>query len=392
MTLVLPVIFPTSFTGDPVTALSAADVANKLGVQVHMAFYTTTYNDVTQVIALLEDLGVNHVRDTYNVGFPTQHTRQLQVANNAGVKFTMTARLSDTVAGFVDGLVTDGLAPVLQAIEGINEPDNAGGSWAANTRTHHQALYPAAKAKAGLSALPVIAPSLANTITNAAALGDLSAYCDRANAHVYSGNPPTGVGSYTLANSIAVARTIAGAARPVVITEQGYHNAPASGSSIKYVDETTAGVYAPRILLENVLAGTERVFIYELIDQTTETPGTDAQQHYGLCRADYTKKPAFTAVKNLLALLNDPGPAYTPAPLPLTVAPPIGDTTTRSLLVGKRDGSYELLLWRDVSVWNPTTATPITVTPISVTVAHPSGSTTVSLAGDLAHVTIPAGG
>jgi hypothetical protein len=381
-TYILPVNFPPA-PGPPVTAVSSDSLVDKLGVQIHMAFSTTSYADATQVASLLVDLGVKHVRDTYNVGFPTQHAKQLQVASSAGVKFTMAARLSDVVANTVNGLVSDNMGPILAALEGINEPDAAGGAWATNARNHHQAFYPLVKAQPSLAALPVLAPGLANVIANAAALGDLSAYCDRGNAHVYSGWQP----SYTLASSKTAAQTIVGA-KPVVITEQGYHNAFSSGSSMQPVDEATAGIYAPKILLENILAGNERVFIYELIDQTNEPSQADIQQHYGLCRYDYSRKPAFAEVKNLLSLLSDPGAPYTPNPLALTLNPSGGDV--RSLLTGRRDGSYRLFLWRDVPVWNPSTRVAATVVPLDVTVTHPRGSTVVPLAGELTHLDIPA--
>jgi hypothetical protein len=361
---------PWDVTVDPNAkgAVTAASVADQFGVQLHMAFNTTTYNDVNQVVSLLSDLGVGHVRDTYNVGFPTQHARQLQVASQAGVKFTMTTRLSDTVSDWVNGMVSDNMASVLDALEGINEPDNAGGSWVANTRAHQQAFYAAVKAAPSLAGFPVLAPALANTVANAAALGDLSAYCDRGNCHVYSGLPP----SSGLAAGRNAAQTVSGS-KPVVVTEQGYHNALNTTSPMQPVDEATAGVYAPKILLENVLLGTERVFNYELIDQTAETGLTDIQQHYGLCRSDYTKKPAFTALKRLLSLVADPGAAFSPTPLVYTTSG--GTSDLRQVLTQKRNGQWVLLLWRDVSVWNPSTETATAVAPYNIDVAFSTART-----------------
>ena len=53
----------TSGTPTPTVAQSAAAFDQSIGVNVHMGYYWTAYNDVSLVEADLAYLGVNHVRD-----------------------------------------------------------------------------------------------------------------------------------------------------------------------------------------------------------------------------------------------------------------------------------------------------------------------------------------
>ena len=56
------------------------------------------------------------------------------------------------------------------------------------------------------------------------------------------------------------------------------------------------------------------------------------------------------ALRNLIALLEDPGPAYTPGSLDYSLVKSPADV--RQVLLQKRDGSFWLALWREVSVWD----------------------------------------
>ena len=129
--------------------------------------------------------------------------------------------------------------------------------------------------------------------------------------------------------------------------------------------EDVAGVYTPRILLEHILNGDKRVYTYELVDEFDDPGKTDVESNWGLMHRDWTPKPAYTAMKNLLGLLSDAGPAFTPTALPVKVTGFPGDG--KYLLTQKRNGQYVLLLWRNVSIYDPATKQPQTVTPTNVT-------------------------
>ena len=75
--------------------------------------------------------------------------------------------------------------------------------------------------------------------------------------------------------------------------------------------------------------------------------------NFGLLRNDFSEKPAFTAMKRLIALLGDPGPSFAPGSLSYSLqgAP----SSARQLLLQKRDGSFYLVLSRNqVSAWDTT--------------------------------------
>ena len=71
-------------------------------------------------------------------------------------------------------------------------------------------------------------------------------------------------------------------------------------------------------------------------------------------------------MKDLLAKMADPGPAYEPAPISIAVE---GPDDLENIVVGRRDGSYQVVAWRDVDVYDPETRRPIEVEPETVTVS-----------------------
>ncbi|HWA15785.1 MAG TPA: hypothetical protein VG817_05090, partial [Gemmatimonadales bacterium] len=76
------------------------------------------------------------------------------------------------------------------------------------------------------------------------------------------------------------------------------------------------------------------------------------EQKFGLLRADGSEKPAYRALLNLIQILKDPGPSFTPTALPFTIT---GDTIgMRKMLLQKRDGRYYLALWTSASSYNVT--------------------------------------
>jgi hypothetical protein len=126
-------------------------------------------------------------------------------------------------------------------------------------------------------------------------------------------------------------------------TETGYDTAIHVTSGQPAVSEAAEAKYLPRLLLEAFGRGVRRSFIYEFADEHPEPAMHDAEQHFGLIRADGTPKPAFTAVSNMIRLLQDPGPAFAPGALGMRLS---GDVSgLRHALFAKRDGRLYLILW-----------------------------------------------
>jgi hypothetical protein len=134
----------------------------------------------------------------------------------------------------------------------------------------------------------------------------------------------------------------------------------------------------PRLLLDHYIRPEiSRMYLYEMVNQRPNTALTDDQQHFGEKRNDWTSKPSFDALRNLFALCSDPGVSFDPVGLAYTAT---AGGAFKQLLLEKRDSTHLLLLWRDVSVWNPTvggttvtnTSGLITPAPLTVTVSYGS--------------------
>ncbi len=142
-----------------------------------------------------------------------------------------------------------------------------------------------------LDGVTVLGPSLARR-TGHLELGDLSAYLDAGNIHAYPGGfVPTRNMDVQLSK-----QTVIAGAKSAVVTETGYHN-PLNTQQQHYpVTELVAANHMPRLLLEYHRRGV-RSYLYELFDQTDEPTLSWRGQHFGLTRADGTRKPAYGAVR-----------------------------------------------------------------------------------------------
>src|SRR3954454_24105084 len=348
----------------PVAAVQADSLVDSYGVGIHLPFLDTPYKDATAVANALSDLGVRHVRDDLRTNDPREYAGIKTVADK-GIRFNLimgNPSSPDSAATYVNTVATQLPTGSVESLEGSNEWDISGDPlWAVNLLTRQRDLYTAAKANPATAALPVLSPALAFK-WNYVAAGDLSPYADIANGHMYPGGykPSNEVGNITTAIRGSVPNT-----KPLITTEAGYHNALNTTNGHLPVPEDVAGVYTPRVLLEHYLRGEKRVYTYELIDEFDDPGLTDPEAHFGLLHRDFTPKPAYTAMKNLLGLLSDPGPAFTPQALPFWVSGYPSDG--KYVLTQKRNGQYVLLLWRDASIYDPVTKQPQTVTPAPVT-------------------------
>jgi hypothetical protein len=321
--------------------------------------------DATAVANALSGLGVRHVRDDLYMNNPRQYAGIKTVADK-GIKFDLimgNPSSPSSAADYVNTVATQLPPGSVESVEGSNEWDLFSGGdplWPVNLATRQRELYQASKANPATADLPVLAPALAFK-WNYVAAGDLSQYADYANGHMYPGGykPSNEVSQITTAIRGSIPN------KPLITTEAGYHNALNTTNGHLPVPEDVAGVYTPRVLLEHFLKGEKRTYTYELIDEFDDPGLTNPEAHFGLLRRDLSPKPAYTAMQNLLGLLSDPGPAFTPAPLAVKVAGYPSDG--KYVLSQKRNGQYVLLLWRDVSIYDPVTKQPQPVTPSNVT-------------------------
>lgn len=362
---------------ETVSVASAGAFRDSVGVDTHIVYFDTTYGQWSRVLSALTALGVRHVRDgVYGNPAPQWHDwneayyRAVLAAASDGIKFDFGLGQPGSRAGDLAQLVAvvaGRLRGAVDAVEDPNEFDNYSGlaAWAPPLVAYDKALYEIVKATPSLHALPVIGPSFGSP-GGPLAVGDQSRFLDVGNIHPYTGGlSPTP--AHTASELVRAAVTAPG--KPVWATEAGFTNAlsaPASGQAP--VSEYAGAVYVLRTLLEHFRSGIARTYLYELMDETPDRGNANPEEHFGLLRADFTPKPAYTALANLLALVGDGGPARGLRPLALSVT----GQGVRDLVLERADGSYAVILWRLDSVWDTVARRPIAVASEPVTVALPA--------------------
>jgi hypothetical protein len=337
---------------------SAESFVASIGVVVHLNYVDTAYGRQADVIARLRELGVSHIRDA--MPSPVEPLGiGLKAARQAGIRPTLA---TGDVATDPEAAVADALKVVpgaVDAFEGPNELDNSGDpGWVSTLTAYMPKLAAAVRRQA--PGVPVIGPSFIDPANRGRLPADLPGL---GNGHPYPGGGPP---EPALAAAARQAERDPGA-RGFVFTETGYHNALNDSADQPPASEQAAAVYFPRLLLDAFGLGARRTFIYELLDEKPDPGLTDLQQHFGLLRNDFSPKPAFAAIRTLIAAVrHSPGPGEDER-LRWTLSGDGSEDVTRLTLV-RRDGSRVLALWRPVSVWDREAGRPAPPTPLPVTV------------------------
>lgn len=272
-------------------------------------------------------------------------------------------------------------ANMVTAVAGPNEPDNQAFSYAGLTgipaaNKVQKDLYAAMKADPALAGIPVAMYPLAfpNNYPIQQQVGDMSAFCDLANLHDY----------YLVDNNTAVVRangpiyqqlddylaaehTMAN--KPAFITSETGYGSVAGAGFRQSADERTQA----RLILCDLFDHAARpdcryVYIFTL----RWGPET---QDWGLMNDDGTPKQSGTAVHNLMALLDDPGPlaaSFTPGRLPYALSGM--PASSGNFALAKSDGSFLILLWNETPIWDIAGGAPVTIPTSTVTAALPAGS------------------
>jgi hypothetical protein len=321
-------------------AVAERDFVDSIGLNVHMSYTGTPNTDFERVLASLRELGVGHVRDGLVPGRPDQYDRLRRLAG-AGIQSTLimgapnATRVSDQI-NTLKRQVPRGV----EALEGPNEYDVSGEpDWADALRRYQRELYTSVKADADLRKLEVFGPSMASP-ANLDVVGDLRGASDAANIHPYPGGGPPEPDLDREAH--AAARSTG---KRVVATETGYHNAQGDNRDHPGVSEAIAADYLPRVFLSAYAAGIRRTYWYELVDLTDDP--RKLESNFGLLRHDFTPKPAFTALRNLVRLLKVGGGGTSAPAQPLDVSISDPPQKVRRLLLRRDDGVYLLALWRE---------------------------------------------
>lgn len=351
----------------PAAATAALRFAEFLGVNVHMAYYWTTYNNVALVKSALEYLGIDHVRDKLLDWPNVQKNYQDLAAVGVSFDFVLpavsghpnTTNLPEFIS-MVRAFVQDHPGSVT-AIEGPNEVNiwpilYSGGTTLADQAALQRALHAAVRQNSALKSIPIYNLTLAYTdAAQFAQLGNLSQAADYANSHAYLNSAQTP--RYSLGVILPFAKQDA-PGLPLVITETGYETN--SANSYSGLDRAGQAKLTLDELMDAFTSGVTRIYLYELLDEGGEK--------FGLFSADGTPKPAATAIHNLAEILRDRGLDPSNSPGSLNYAVPDLPANGNQLLLEKSDGTFDLILWAESAIWNPADKAEITAPVATSTV------------------------
>jgi hypothetical protein len=364
-----------SVTGEQ--ALTNFQFTDSVGVNVHLGYGDTVYAlQFPQIMTSMINLGVTHYRDPLSQSAPSFQYENAESLGKAGMKADWIMDFNDSVATISSAYVN---APDTTAgFEGPNEDDTNAG---APLLGFMQLLQNTVRANPATAAMPIIAPSFIQASAYAAQ-GNISSLVTYGNTHDYYAtfNPETGpygasfynCGGYgTMQFDMCLAQMVA-ANEPVVSTETGYQSGVGLSDAI-------IGRYELRTLFESLSLGMKRTYLFELID--------DPSGNWGLLTANFSPKPAYTAIQNVLSLLQDVNFGQ-PGKLNYTLT---GQTqNVDQVLLQKSNGSFYLAIWLGVQSADPDNpSTTYNIAPQSVILSTntPIGAATTYVLDDVGNVT-----
>jgi len=356
--------------------VSSDSIAGSVGVNVHLHYTDTPYSNFSLVEKLLTDLHVRHIRD----GLVDTKWDEFYKRHNAlgalGIHCVYVTSPKQT-----DALLAAYPQRVQQDFEGFeapNEYNNSGDShWPETLQSFLPRLQRIAKSSPGNNGPALlIGPSLTQPDAFPKTNG-FQQYFDYANLHNYfagrnPGTPGWGGGGYGSINwNLNLARN-AWDGSPVMTTEIGYTTDPSNKQGIP---EDVEAKYMPRLILEQLMHGIRRTYIYELIDVGPKVSKNDAA--FGLARNDGTRKPAFNALKNLIQITADHDGTPDLKDLSFQLS---GDTKdVHHLLARRSEGSYLLFFWVEQPSFDPDSKAKRDVAKKQITFSSPAHFRSVEL-------------
>ncbi len=290
----------------PAAAATRRQLRRTYGVVVHPSWAEDPrWGKTDRWMGLLADLGVKQIRGLV-VPHQDECRRTARLCRRYGIKWLMTVtadgRLTPRETRRRVHQIADDYADIVLGLEGINEPDTSRKGWAERTVDIQRAIWEARNNHRALKGVKVISPSLHDRNEDESdgagyralkrkGIGEL---CDVAGLHSYPRGRRITTG---LADRLKLV-DIAYRGKPVWVTEFGWTNY-SGGSGQRPTSEARAAELAARGIPR--IADHPRVqkaFRYELINDPSHGSGPGA--HYGLVRADWSRKPEFRAVRRVL--------------------------------------------------------------------------------------------
>lgn len=338
---------------------SADAFVDSMGINVHLIYddnvYVQKYNSIIK--PRLQELGIRHIRDGSEINKPDYYAR-LKDLEKIGIRATLIEGIGRVTPEQAVAIANE-VGNAQEAVEAPNEFDVGKESkqWVPWVRDYLKQLHDAFKKYPATSKLPFIGPSFVGG-DSSTQVGDLRQWVDYGNMHPY--NYPNHPGDGNIDREIAN-RSKPTQGKPIIATEAGYYTG--GPKTDRPVSEKAQGKYLPRLFLEYFNRNVFRTFSYELIDQRPNPD--DSEANFGILRNDGSPKPAFIALKNLITLLKDPGSSFPLKSLDYTLS---GNTNNvHRTLLQKRDGTFYLILWQEVSSYDPRKREDLSVPEQSVT-------------------------
>ena len=335
--------------------------------------YTTQF---PQILQSMVQLGIKHDRDGLNQYMAPYQYENAEMFGKDGIKTDWLMDFNNT-ASLINS--AHALAPdATETFEGPNEDDMNVGS---PVLAFMQLLNNTVRGNPATATMPIIAPSFVQP-SSFATQGNLGSLVDHGNTHDYFGNrnpetspyggPFYNCGAYgSMQFNICLAQMVA-VNDSVIATETGYQ----SGQGLS---DAIIGRYELRTLFESLSLGITRTYLYELID--------NSNCYWGLLTANFSPKPAYTAIQNVLSLLQDVNFGQ-PGKLNYTLT---GQTqNVDQVLLQKSDGSFYLAIWLGVQSAdpdNPSTTYNVAPQSVTVTINTPIAAATTYVLDDGGNVT-----
>lgn len=349
------VAIASSVQAAPEKARSADEFVDSIGVNTHLQYddsvYYKNYNDLIKPKLL--GLGVRHIRDACSRNMNGFMDRVKELNTLGGIRTLMVCDPRDIKPQATVSLIKELGTNVVEAVQATNEFNlSGGGNWVNDLRDYQKQLWQAIKGDSVTNGVQVYGPSLVEAGAYNT-LGDMSAYQDYGAMNNYMsgrnpGNSGWGDDSYGSLDWNVRATKKASVSKPIVTTESGYHNVITTANSHRGIPEDIAGKYTTRLVLEQFNYGIGRTYLYEFINVYNNPDSLYV--NFGLLRNDGSEKPAYSALKNLINLLKEPGASFTPGSLDYALG---GSTDNiHHTLLQKKDGRFYLILWKEAYGYN----------------------------------------
>lgn len=374
-------------------SLNASKLIDSIGINTKLPFTSTDYVFSQRVVDALSYLGIYHVRDLDVPNYPATGPTALAYDRlaDAGIKFDMQIQ-ADSATALTTALnnvkaFSSAHPGSVVALEGLNEPNASTTYTDVNGQNYTGQAAAAAFMTDFVSMINAIKAEANSPFANVDVYGQtgFGGLDDAAPISVYhsyvkaGGNQPYDVISTFPTSANVIARN-----EPVVLTETGYSTATTPNpNSWEGVDQATQAKLTLNTIFDSARLGLDRVYLYELFDQTDDPANTSIISNFGLFDetidqdhfVTLSAKQAAVAVHNLTTIINaDSGP-FSLAPVSYTVSglPAEGAYLT----INKASGWQDIVLWSEPDIWDQIADQPIAVTPTSTTVDF--GSNVVSV-------------